>query len=368
MIRNRQKGFTLIELLVVIAIIAVLAAILFPVFARAREKARQTTCTSNLRQIGLGITMYAMDHNYTLLTNDGKAWTAQLDGYVDNGILHCPSLGSTASSALPDYGYNFCLYDRRIGRVTNPSYVLLAADLSAGAKTGTFSIGGLTVNTDIDPRHGGSFIGVMADSSAKAFAVKNGSVAGALAMGNAALLPDSDAAKVNFIVTAGPNATTDATYGTATAVRFDSLGANGNNWWNRPGTLFDNNFTNYIESASQDAGAKGMETYVGVKNMNPKFIPTKVMFMPCNNLTGDFIFGNSTVTIEGRAVTGTGNWVVLGKLSPNPSVSTQQWYWFTMYPNVTAYADIALHIIPDVYTGGYVRACSSEMQLYGCHY
>ncbi len=56
-----RKGFTLIELLVVIAIIAILAAILFPVFARAREKARQTSCLSNLKEIGLGILMYAQD-------------------------------------------------------------------------------------------------------------------------------------------------------------------------------------------------------------------------------------------------------------------------------------------------------------------
>jgi prepilin-type N-terminal cleavage/methylation domain-containing protein/prepilin-type processing-associated H-X9-DG protein len=60
-VRHRRRGFTLIELLVVIAIIAVLAAILFPVFAQAREKARQTACLSNLRQVGLGLQMYAQD-------------------------------------------------------------------------------------------------------------------------------------------------------------------------------------------------------------------------------------------------------------------------------------------------------------------
>ena len=59
----KLKGFTLIELLVVIAIIAILAAILFPVFAQVREKARQTTCASNQKQIGLGFLQYVQDYD-----------------------------------------------------------------------------------------------------------------------------------------------------------------------------------------------------------------------------------------------------------------------------------------------------------------
>src|SRR5262249_45411882 len=64
--RRPATGFTLIELLVVIAIIAILAAILFPVFAEAREKARSTTCTSNLRQAGMAYAMYVQDSDETL--------------------------------------------------------------------------------------------------------------------------------------------------------------------------------------------------------------------------------------------------------------------------------------------------------------
>jgi prepilin-type N-terminal cleavage/methylation domain-containing protein/prepilin-type processing-associated H-X9-DG protein len=91
--RFRTGGFTLIELLVVIAIIAILAAILFPVFAQAREKARAITCISNLKQIGTGTMMYIQDYDetyplgYTWLSTDnngwgGTMWTVSLGPYI----------------------------------------------------------------------------------------------------------------------------------------------------------------------------------------------------------------------------------------------------------------------------------------------
>jgi prepilin-type N-terminal cleavage/methylation domain-containing protein/prepilin-type processing-associated H-X9-DG protein len=87
------RGFTLIELLVVIAIIAILAAILFPVFARAREKARMTACLSNQKQIGLAQLMYAQDYDETLT---GRVmWAVRLQPYVKNlQLFNCPSWGN----------------------------------------------------------------------------------------------------------------------------------------------------------------------------------------------------------------------------------------------------------------------------------
>jgi prepilin-type N-terminal cleavage/methylation domain-containing protein len=87
---KNRSGFTLIELLVVIAIIAILAAILFPVFAQAREKARQTSCLSNLKQIGLAFKMYVQDYD---------------EKWPQNGQIPCCSNGQINSDGV-DFGYN----------------------------------------------------------------------------------------------------------------------------------------------------------------------------------------------------------------------------------------------------------------------
>ena len=124
----RRRGFTLIELLVVIAIIAILAAILFPVFARAREKARQSSCLSNVKQVMLGVLMYAQDYDemVPLIYTTGApavnfvVWPTAVQPYVKNDQVwvcpsnrfnHCTTVGAWAyvqwANNFPiSYGYN----------------------------------------------------------------------------------------------------------------------------------------------------------------------------------------------------------------------------------------------------------------------
>ncbi len=147
--KTSQKGFTLIELLVVIAIIAILAAILFPVFARAREKARQTTCTSNQRQIAASVQMYAQDHDETL-PSSSTIWS---DIKVDPGVLICPTAGKQVTNA---YAYNVNYSGMALGEVMQPESAVILAD---SLVTGNSMLTGI----DVEYRHSNMAIGAFLD-------------------------------------------------------------------------------------------------------------------------------------------------------------------------------------------------------------
>jgi prepilin-type N-terminal cleavage/methylation domain-containing protein len=116
-LQRPRRAFTLIELLVVIAIISLLAAILFPVFAQAREKARQASCTGNLKNLGIAVLMYAQDYDEALplaayaTDTDFVTWHEITDPYLRNKqVWHCPSSQVRETDAggriTTHFGYN----------------------------------------------------------------------------------------------------------------------------------------------------------------------------------------------------------------------------------------------------------------------
>ena len=159
MVRRHSRGFTLIELLVVIAIIAILAAILFPVFARARENARKSTCQSNLKQTMLGILQYVQDYDERMppyrwvqasatsiwydrdngAANDRHFWLQAIQPYLKNTqMLFCPSqswnmVTLSGGKMLPAYAYNGTMNYRAIAEYQSTSDKICIGDLGQPA-------------------------------------------------------------------------------------------------------------------------------------------------------------------------------------------------------------------------------------------
>jgi len=137
----KKHGFTLIELLVVIAIIAILAAILFPVFAKAREKARQTKCTSNLRQIAMGALMYAQENNEKLPV----ASTFWNDVGVPQAVFVCPTKKTLSN------GYVVQRYwtGMSLGEMPSASSVVLVGDGELKTAGGIANVAYYAVDWDL---------------------------------------------------------------------------------------------------------------------------------------------------------------------------------------------------------------------------
>ena len=184
-----RKGFTLIELLVVIAIIAILAAILFPVFARARAKARQATCASNLKQLGLAFEMYASDYDDALpgATNGpggsglygGWVWYANFgvpgQGYFDvtNGSLFAYVKNRQVYQCPDDNSGSGCTFElngnlRNLPTVQVPdasrTLLLIPEDDHGTANDGLFD---LTYRDPVNRSHNGGLTTAFCDGHVK---------------------------------------------------------------------------------------------------------------------------------------------------------------------------------------------------------
>jgi prepilin-type N-terminal cleavage/methylation domain-containing protein len=342
-----HRGFTLIELLVVIAIISILAAILFPVFAKAREKARQTRCLSNLRQISIAVNMYVQDNNEQYLPTTSTAWSALLVQYNEGNIYDCPTLTGTGNNAKPEYGFNALLWNKPQAAVTQPSSTVMVADLKSSAMTGAYTFTGMTMDAAVDARHNNAFTVSTVDGSVRTCVVKD-TVVNALVM-----------AKLTLAVGAGAKILLEknATTGKYEAVEYGNVpfriinggpGTYGGTWSITDGLVQGENTDdlNFFYGGT-------FPWRLGFVGLKPAIVPTKFRIRPRPDAIR---YGTNTLRLIGRVNTGVDPWVDIATITPNPTAA--QWYECQV-TKPAAYEDLAF------YNSGSSDSDTTEIEFYG---
>ncbi len=316
---RRRAGFTLIELLVVIAIIAILAAILFPVFARAREKARQNTCLNNMRQIALAIQMYTQDNNETFFPDsDTMAWSTYLKPYNEPGIYDCPTLTGKGTNDKPEYGFSAGLFSRSVGNIMDTTAAMMIADIKPTSTNTNASLTGANVDSVLSARHNSSFNLATADGSVHNVSLNKSGDTPFIAAQKAGygLAAGGQAIKFTFALD-NPTTPTKVNLLGFTSGQFQFLptthfarynSTQVTSGWQKDWAPVDNVVTTYTLNGFfyNSNNSSTLPLTLQITGMNPPAVITKVRLYAAAD--GQWLGGLPRLFYQYRTTTGTGDW------------------------------------------------------------
>jgi len=364
---HHESGFTLIELLVVIAIIAVLAAILFPVFAQAREKARQTTCINNMRQLSVAVAMYTQDNRDQYFPDPKtQPWSTYLSSLGSAaGIFHCPSTKHAGNQAAPDYGFDSYLFGKAMSKVQYPSTGIMLADINQATSNRNYTFNSTAVNTVIDCRHmgGNGFDVACVDGSVKSVLmqnVKNATQSAALTTNGLGIASAGTPIKLTMYQDAAQNVMmygfTSGTFqnmyhGSHTMGGPQLFGAGtAQNWCLFDGEVFNGYGTNGVFYNTNNDSVNPL--FMQLTNLNPPVVINHFrLYADAGGQWYQYSAGGApAVSYQYRTATGVGSWQVvpltkpqIANARPAPAGTGSMWYDFTI-PNSMPVQDFAICI------------------------